>query len=95
MESMSVSPEQVNGLAEEIRGGATNIRTELNELETKVTTLRGQWGGEAQVSYDEAQKKWNKSIGALQELLEKIAKSTQEISTGYTTTDTKAAQRFV
>lgn len=94
MESMSVRPEQVTSLSESIRGGATGIRNELNELENKVSTLRGQWGGEAQTSYDAAQRKWDASIGELQQLLEQIARSTQEISQGYTSTDNKAAQRF-
>jgi len=94
MESMSVRPEQVTALSEQIRGGATSIRNELNELESKVSTLRGQWGGEAQLSYDEAQRKWDRSIGELQQLLEQIARSTQEISSGYSDTDKKAAGRF-
>lgn len=94
MESMSVRPEQVTALSEQIRGGATSIRNELNDLESKVSTLRGQWGGEAQASYDQAQRKWDVSIGELQQLLEQIAKSTQDISSGYTDTDNKAAGRF-
>jgi len=94
MESMSVRPEQVTALSENIRTGANGIRSELEQLDQKVSTLRGQWGGEAQVSYDEAQRKWNASLAELQQLLEKIARSTQEISSGYTNTDNKAAQRF-
>ncbi|WP_430868291.1 WXG100 family type VII secretion target [Demequina aurantiaca] len=94
MESMSVRPEQVTALSENIRTGATSIRSELEQLDQKVATLRGQWGGEAQVSYDQAQRKWNASLGELQQLLEKIARSTQEISNGYTSTDNKASQRF-
>ena len=94
MESMSVRPEQVTGLSEQIRGGATSIRNELNELESKVSTLRGQWGGEAQLSYDEAQRKWTKSLAEMQQLLEQIATKTDEMGTQYTQKDKSAAGRF-
>jgi len=91
---MSVRPEQVTLLAGQIRAGASGIRSELDELERKVNTLRGQWNGEAQASYDDAQRKWDKAISELQELLERISSKTSEISQGYVDTDTQAARRF-
>ncbi len=94
MQSMSVRPEQVTALAGEIRSGATNIKSQLDNLEQKVSTLRSQWSGEAQASYDQAQRAWTASLTELQQLLGQIAGKTEEISSGYLHTDAKAASRF-
>ncbi len=94
MQSMSVRPEQVTALAGQIRSGATNIRGELEQLEQKVGQLRASWNGEAQASYDQAQRAWTQSLTELQQLLAQIASKTEEISSGYSSTDARAAQRF-
>ena len=94
MESMSVRPEQVNALAGQIRTGANGIRGELEQLDQNINKLRASWGGEAQASYDEAQRKWTTQVGELQQLLTQIASKTEAISSGYTTTDSQAAKRF-
>jgi early secretory antigenic target protein ESAT-6 len=94
MQSMSVNPAQVTALASEIRNGANGIRTQLDNLNTEVTKLRGQWGGDAQQSYDAAQRSWNQSVTAMQELLSQIATKTEEISSGYVQSDNSSAGRF-
>lgn len=94
MQSMSVRPEQVNALAGQIRGGSQSIRAELDRLESEVNKLRGAWGGEAQVAYDQAQLKWNRSLSEMQQLLTQIAGKTEEISGQYQQTDKSAAGRF-
>ena len=94
MQSMSVRPEQVTALSGSIRTGANGIRSELEELESKVGKLRAAWSGEAQASYDEAQRRWNKSLAELQQLLAQIATKTEEISNSYVNTDGQAAKRF-
>jgi 6 kDa early secretory antigenic target len=95
MQSISVRPEQVIALAGQIRGGASGIRTRLEELESQVGALRASWDGEAQVAYDQAQAQWNQSINRLNELLQQIAGKTEEIAQGYVSTDKSAAGRFV
>lgn len=94
MESMSVRPEQVTALSGQIRNGANGIRSELDQLDQKVGQLREAWGGEAQVAYDEAQRRWTQSLAELQQLLAQIASKTDEISQGYVNTDNQAAKRF-
>jgi early secretory antigenic target protein ESAT-6 len=94
MQSMSVNPAQVNALAGEIRNGASGIRSQLDTLNSEVAKLRGQWGGDAQASYDAAQKSWNQSVTAMQELLSQIASKTEEISSQYTASDNASANRF-
>lgn len=94
MQSMSVRPEQVTLLAGQIRNGAKGIRDELDTLGQKVSKLRAAWGGEAQNSYDEAQRRWERQVSELQQLLERIAGKTEEVAQGYSTTDAQAAKRF-
>lgn len=94
MQSMSVSPQQVTMMAGEIRKGATGIRDELTTLEQKVGQLSAAWGGDAKESYAIAQRQWTQALGELQELLERIAGATEQISSGYVDTDNRAAQRF-
>jgi 6 kDa early secretory antigenic target len=94
MQSMSVNPAQVSALANEIRNGAAGIRSQLDTLNSEVAKLRGQWGGEAQASYDQAQRSWNQSVTAMQELLSQIASKTEEISSQYVQSDSSSAARF-
>lgn len=94
MQSMSVQTAQVSALSGEIRNGANAIQSQLNELENKVATLRSQWSGEAQVSYDRAQQQWTKSLGEMQQLLAKISTSTEQIGQAYNSSDARNANRF-
>jgi len=94
MQSMSVNPAQVSALAAEIRNGSTGIKAALDALESEVGKLRSSWGGEAQVSYDTAQRKWSQTLGEMQSLLTQIAAKTEEISGTYVQSDSTSAQRF-
>jgi WXG100 family type VII secretion target len=94
MQSFGVNTAQVSALSGEIRKGANDIRSDLENLDQKIGVLRSRWGGEAQASYDEAQRRWNQSLAEMQSILEQIAVKTQEIADGYTATDTNAAKRF-
>lgn len=94
MESMSVRPENVTALSEQIRSGATGIASELQNLEREVGALRSQWDGDAQLAYDHAQAEWTKSLTQLQELLGTIATKTEQISQTYVSSDKSSAQRF-
>ena len=94
MESMSVRPEQVTVLAGEIDRGANGIQNELDQLDSQVKTLIGQWDGAAQQSYHVAQTEWNKSLTAIRELLTQFAGKTREISSQYVDSDNRSARHF-
>jgi len=94
MQSFGVNTVRVTELSGSIRDGANGIRGDLDDLDVKIAKLRSRWGGEAQTSYDEAQRRWNQQLSEMQGLLVQIAGKTQEISEGYTSTDTNAAKRF-
>lgn len=94
MQSMSVRPEQVIQLATQIGQGAKGIHAVLEDLESAVSKLRGSWDGGAQVAYDEAQAKWNKSLQSMNQLLGQVAVKTAELSQGYVSQDKSSAGRF-
>lgn len=94
MQSMSVQTAQVSALATQIRGGAQGIRAEIERLESEVGKLRAAWSGEAQNSYDAAQKKWTQSLNEMQSLLERISSSTEQIAQAYNQSDARNAGRF-
>ncbi|MFV0374714.1 WXG100 family type VII secretion target [Microbacterium sp.] len=94
MQSMSVQTSQVSALSQQIRQGAQGIRGQLEQLESEVKTLRASWNGEAQASYDLAQKKWTQSLAQMQALLENIAAKTEQIAQNYNASDARNAGRF-
>ena len=94
MQSMSVDPSQVIALAEQIRGGSNGIRAELDKLESAVNKLKSAWGGEAQQSYDAAQRGWTASVSEMQTLLTQISGKTEQIAQQYTQSDNASAGRF-
>lgn len=94
MQSMSVRPEQVTALANQIRSGANGIRSQLDTLESEVGKLRAAWNGEAQTAYDRAQREWSAKLTELQQLLEQIATKTQGMSEEYVSRDRSSAGRF-
>lgn len=94
MQSMSVNPAQVTALANEIRTGSSGIKAQLDTLDSEVGKLRASWGGEAQQSYDAAQRRWTQTLTEMQNLLSQIATKTEEISGQYVQSDTSSANRF-
>ena len=94
MQSMSVKPDQVIALSSQIRGGASGIKSKLDELDSEVGKLRASWNGAAQQAYDDAQRKWTQSITDLNTLLEQIAARTEDIANHYTQSDQTSAGRF-
>lgn len=94
MESMSVKPAQVTELASQIRSGASGIQSQLDELDSEVSKLKAQWSGAAQDAYNTAHAQWTQSLQSMNELLQRIASATDEISQGYVTSDNSSAGRF-
>ncbi|GAA3592725.1 hypothetical protein GCM10022198_15800 [Klugiella xanthotipulae] len=94
MQSMSVNPAQVSALSNQIRNGATGIRSQLDTLQSEVGKLRASWDGQAQKAYDEAQRKWSASLSEMQQLLEQIARKTEEMSQSYVSGDSSSSNRF-
>lgn len=94
MDSMSVKPAMVVELSGQIRSGASGIRSELEQLDAEVSKLRESWSGAAQQAYDRAHREWTQSLTQMNELLGRIATTTEEISQNYVSSDNASAGRF-
>lgn len=94
MQSMSVQTTSVVSLAEQIRGGAKGITSQLDQLDSEVGKLRASWSGSAQQAYDEAQRKWTQSVTEMNTLLGQIADTTEQIAHTYSNQDQNSAGRF-
>lgn len=94
MQSMSVDPAFVHNTADQLMANSREITRSLNELDAEVKSLLGQWSGSAQEAYHVAQREWTASTTKMNDLLERISRSTHEMAGGYTTSDRKAAGYF-
>lgn len=94
VDSYSVKTAEVQRLSADMASHANKIRDALDGLESKVSTLLGQWSGEAQGSYTEAQRKWDKAAAEMQQILTTIGQKTGEIANTYDASDKRSAARF-
>ena len=79
--SFSVRPEQVDVLASDIAADAKSIAQELENLNSQVSALIGQWDGSAREAYHQAQRNW-------------ISQATSQIAQQYVESDARSAGRF-
>lgn len=94
VDSYSVKTAEVQRLSGDMLSHAKGISTALDGLESKVSSLLGQWSGEAQSNYHEAQRKWDKAAAEMQQILTNIGQKTSEIANTYDAGDKRSAGRF-
>ena len=94
VDSYSVKTAEVQRLSGDMISHSNKISSALDGLEAKVSTLLGQWSGEAQSTYHEAQRKWDKAAAEMQQILTTIGQKTSEIANTYDASDKRAAGRF-
>ena len=94
VDSYSVKTAEVQRLSADMISHANKISNALDGLEAKVSTLLGQWSGEAQANYHDAQKKWDKAAAEMQQILTTIGQKTSEIANTYDAGDKRSAARF-
>jgi len=94
VDTYSVKTAEVHRLSGDMITHANKIRGALDGLEAKVQSLLGQWDGEAQGSYNAAQKTWDKAAAEMQQILNHIGTKTAEIADTYDSNDRRSAGRF-
>ncbi|MFC4224042.1 WXG100 family type VII secretion target [Lysinibacter cavernae] len=94
MQSMSVTPEMVNSLSEQIRTDSNNIRQTLDTLEANVKTLKNSWQGEALESYNQAEREWKQLVEQMNATLVRISSATGEMANAYVSKDKANASLF-
>lgn len=94
MQSMSVKPAQLSGLASSLLSNSRGIGGALDHLDKEVGTLRAAWDGDAQRAYDIAQAKWTVSLNEMNTLLARVANSADQMAAQYAAQDRRSAGRF-
>lgn len=94
VDSYSVKTAEVQRLSADMTSHSQKINGALSDLESKVGTLMGQWSGEAQANYHDAQRKWSKAAEEMQQILSTIGQKTSEIANTYDAGDKRSAARF-
>lgn len=84
----------VTAAAEDIRGSATQIGSQLDQLNAKVKKVVATWDGEAQAAYNAKHAGWDAEVTGLKTTLMQIATALDQATAGYQQTDRKAAQQF-
>ncbi|HEY5031396.1 MAG TPA: WXG100 family type VII secretion target [Actinomycetes bacterium] len=91
---IKVSPEQLAGVAGQLRSGATSIESTLGQLSGNVAPLGADWAGVAQVRFQELWDQWQTSSRQLQQALAEIAGLMQGASADYEANERAVASRF-
>ncbi|PJE99216.1 WXG100 family type VII secretion target [Streptomyces carminius] len=84
----------VHAAAEDIRGVATTLESQLNALEGKVKATVDTWDGEAKAAFYAKHRGWSDNVTGLRDTLIKISQGLEGAASGYKRTDNKAAQQF-
>jgi early secretory antigenic target protein ESAT-6 len=91
---ISVAYGGVNDLAQQVRTSANEIKSELDDLHSRVNKVAAAWTGEAQIAYTALQKDWSAKTDDLHCVLFEIAKRMEEATQDYQNTDRKIANAF-
>jgi early secretory antigenic target protein ESAT-6 len=84
----------VTAAAEDIRGAATQISGELQNLDTRVQKVVNNWDGEAKAAYQRKHTTWSTDVEGLASTLRQIARALDDSTAGYQSTDKRAATQF-
>jgi WXG100 family type VII secretion target len=91
---IKVSPEQLAGVASQLRGGSSSIEGTLGQLAGNVAPLGTDWAGVAQVRFQQLWDQWQTASRQLQQALAEIAVLMQGASADYEANEQSVASRF-
>jgi early secretory antigenic target protein ESAT-6 len=77
--------------ATDVRSTASNIKQQLDDLESGVKKVAQSWEGSAQEGYRQKQAEWDKRAASLHATLESIAKALDQAAQNYQSTESKNA----
>ena len=91
---IKVSPEQLSGVASQLRGGSSTIEGTLGQLAGNVAPLGSDWAGVAQVRFQQLWDQWQTASRQLQQALSEIAVLMQGAAADYEANEQSVASRF-
>lgn len=86
-----VNFQTISQAATDVRSTATNIRSQLDDLESGVKKVANSWEGSALEAYRAKQAEWDQRAASMQQTLEQIAKALDSAAQNYQATESKNA----
>ena len=84
----------LDSAAADIKTGASNLQSCLDDLENTLNQLRSSWEGKTQEAYDTAQRQWNQGLEGLKDVLRRTSSAVDSARSNYQSTDQSNAARF-
>lgn len=84
----------VQGLADRVRGTATDIQARLDALAARLQPLAAEWEGAQQVAYHDAKHRWDTAIREMIVLLEHAGAAVRAADEEYRAADRRGSARF-
>lgn len=81
-------------IADDLRRGVAAIDARLDRLESELSPLRSEWGGQAHDAYVLAKASWDRAILEMQQVLAQASLAVAESNVAYARTDRTAASAF-
>ena len=78
----------------DIQKALNELQSQIGQLERDAGPLVASWDGDAQLAYQERQRRWQSAATDLSEILRQIKIAVDESAADYQDTERKATQRF-
>jgi WXG100 family type VII secretion target len=92
--SLYVDHSALDRIADDLRRGVSAIDARLDRLESDLSPLRSEWGGQARDAYAVAKASWDRAILEMQQVLAQTSAAVAESNAAYARTDRVAASAF-
>lgn len=89
-----ITPEQMRGRASEYRTEAGNVESVITKLDTLLQNLQGEWEGQASESYAARYQELRPGFVKAEELIKEVASALDSTANIVEETDTNIANQF-
>ena len=86
-----VNVQTIKQASTDVKGTASNIRQQLDDLEAGIKKVAASWEGAAKDGYQQRQQEWDKRAASLHSTLLSIAKALETAADNYDSTERKNA----
>lgn len=80
--------------ASDIKAGANQIQSELDNMDSSLQPLRADWTGSASDAYGQAKQQWTSAITDMQQLLDSIGQAVTSSHDDYNSTERANTARW-
>jgi 6 kDa early secretory antigenic target len=94
MANITVTPEQLSSISQQLTSGAGTIEGTLTQLGNLVSPLHSEWQGAAQAAFENLWNEWQTSARNLHDALTGIARLTGQAAANYEQTEQGIASSF-